>query len=158
MVAGAPPPPVPPATASRNDAGQVTVRAVRLTGGLALDGVLDEEIYRTVEPISDFVQIEPDNGAPATEKTEFWVFFDDANFYISVRAWHSAPESEWIANEMRRDSFTLLNNENISFLLDTFYDRRNGVLVSVNPRLRFPVCVGVHSIVPVINNGYFSSS
>ena len=133
MVAGAPPPPIPPATASRNAAGQVTVRAVRLTGTRALDGVLDEEIYRTVEPITDFVQIEPDAGAPATEKSEFWLFFDDTNFYISARAWHSAPESEWIANEMRRDSFTLLNNENISFLLDTFYDRRNGVLISVNP-------------------------
>ena len=132
-VSGAPPPPVPPATVSRNEAGQVTVRAVRLTGRISVDGVLDEEIYRMLEPISDFVQIEPDAGAPATEKSEFWLFFDDDNFYISARAWHSAPESEWIANEMRRDSFTLLNNENISFLLDTFYDRRNGVLISVNP-------------------------
>ena len=133
MVTGAPPPPIPPATVSRNEAGQVTVRAVRLRGGLDLDGRLDEEIYRTVEAISDLVQIEPDAGAPATEKTEFWLFFDDTNFYVSARAWHSAPEAEWIANEMRRDSFTLLNNENISFLLDTFYDRRNGVLVTVNP-------------------------
>ena len=133
LIPSAPPPPVPPATSSRNAAGQVTVRAVRLTGGLALDGVLEEEIYRTVEPISDFVQIEPDAGAPATERTEIWLFFDDTNFYVSARAWHSAPESDWIANEMRRDSFTILNNENISILLDTFYDRRNGVLVSVNP-------------------------
>ena len=133
IIAGIPPPPIPPATTSRNAAGQVTVRAVRLRGRLALDGVLDEEIYRTVEAISDFVQIEPDAGAPATEKTEVWLFFDDTNFYVAARAWHSAPESEWIANEMRRDSFTMLNNENISFLLDTFYDRRNGVLLSVNP-------------------------
>ncbi len=133
MVTGAPPPPIPPATVSRNEAGQVTVRAVRLRGGVDLDGRLDEEIYRTVEAISDLVQIEPYAGAPAPEKTEFWLFFDDTNFYVSARAWHSAPEAEWIANEMRRDSFTLLNNENISFLLDTFYDRRNGVLVTVNP-------------------------
>ena len=132
-VTGVPPPPILPATASRNEAGQVTVRAVRLVGSFALDGVLDEEIYRTIEPISDFVQIEPDAGAPASEKSEFWLFFDDTNFYISARAWHSGPESEWIANEMRRDSFTILNNENISILLDTFYDRRNGVLISINP-------------------------
>ena len=133
IVPGAPPPPVPPATVSRNAAGQVTVRAVRMTGGLDLDGRLDEEIYRTVEAISDFVQIEPDAGAPATEKTEVWLFFDETNFYISARAWHSAPESHWIANEMRRDSFTSLSNENFAFLLDTFYDRRNGVRFSVNP-------------------------
>ena len=133
MVPGVPPAPVPPATVSRNAAGQVTVRAVRLADGLELDGRLDEEIYRSVEPITDFVQFEPDAGAPATERTEMWLSFDNASFYISARAWHSAPESDWIVNEMRRDSFNVLNNENISFLLDTFYDRRNGVVATVNP-------------------------
>ena len=49
LIPSAPPPPVPPATASRNAAGQVTVRAVRLTGGIALDGVLEEEIYRKAD-------------------------------------------------------------------------------------------------------------
>ena len=34
---------------------------------------------------------------------------------------------------MRRDSFNVLSNENFSFLLDTFYDRRNGVFLSINP-------------------------
>ena len=132
-VAGAPPPPVLPATLSRNDAGQATVRAVRLTGTLALDGILDEAIYRTIDPISDFVQYEPVHGALPTEKTEVWLFFDDTHFYITARCWHSAPESEWIANEMRRDSFNLLNNEHFGFMLDTFYDRRNGIIINITP-------------------------
>ena len=132
-VAGAPPPPVLPATLSRNDAGQATVRAVRLTGTLALDGILDEAIYRTIDPISDFIQYEPVHGALPTEKTEVWLFFDDTHFYITARCWHSAPESEWIANEMRRDSFNLLNNEHFGFMLDTFYDRRNGIIINVTP-------------------------
>jgi hypothetical protein len=38
-----------------------------------------------------------------------------------------------IVNEMRRDSFNLLSNEGFGFLLDTFYDRRNGILFRVNP-------------------------
>jgi len=132
-VAGAPPPPVLPATVSRNDAGQTTVRAVRLAGSLELDGILDEAIYRTIEPISDFVQYEPVSGVPSTEKTEVWLFFDDTHFYITARNWHSAPESEWIANEMRRDSSNLLRNEHFGFMLDTFYDRRNGNLFNITP-------------------------
>tara|TARA_B100002003_G_scaffold128226_1_gene118534 strand:+ start:3975 stop:6794 length:2820 start_codon:yes stop_codon:yes gene_type:complete len=132
-VAGAPPPPILPATVSRNAAGQATVRAVRISGGLELDGVLDEEAYRTTEAISDFVQLEPQVGAAATEKTEAWLFFDETSLYVSARLWHSAPESAWIANEMRRDSFNVLNNEGFSFLLDTFHDRRNGILFTVNP-------------------------
>ena len=132
-VAGAPLPPVCPATVSRNDAGQTTVRAVRLAGSLELDGILDEAIYRTIEPISDFVQYEPVPGVPPTEKTEVWLFFDDTHFYITARNWHSAPESEWIANEMRRDSSNLLRNEHFGFMLDTFYDRRNGNLFNITP-------------------------
>ena len=132
-VAGAPPPPVLPATLSRNDAGQTTVRAVRLTGNLELDGILDEAIYRTIEPISDFVQYEPVPGVLPTEKTDVWLFFDDTHFYITARCWHSAPESEWIANEMRRDSFNLLSNEHFGFMLDTFYDRRNGLIFNITP-------------------------
>ena len=41
------------------------------------------------------------------------MFFDDDNIYVSARAWDSAPESQWIANEMRRDSFNLLRNEGV---------------------------------------------
>lgn len=132
-VAGALPPPVLPATLSRNDAGQTTVRAVRLTGNLQLDGTLDEAFYSTFDPISDFIQYEPVSGVPPTEKTEVWLFLDDTHFYVTAHNWHSAPESEWIANEMRRDSFNLLSNEHFGFMLDTFYHRRNGIIVNVTP-------------------------
>ena len=47
-----PPPPQLPATLARDDAGRTTVRAVRLSAPLRVDGSLDEEVYRTVEPIS----------------------------------------------------------------------------------------------------------
>ena len=130
---GVPPAPIPPATVSRNEAGQVTWRAVRLASALDLDGALDEEIYRAVEAVSDFIQLEPETGAPATERTEAWIFFDDTSLYVSARCWHSAPESEWIVNEMRRDSFNVLSNEAFAFVLDTFYDRRNGIYFGINP-------------------------
>ena len=75
-----------------------------------------------VPAITDFIQVEPDVGQPATEETEAWLFFDDTSIYISARAWDSSPESQWIANEMRRHSFSILRNDNIGFAIDTFYD------------------------------------
>ena len=84
-------------------------------------------------PVSDFVQMEPTAGAPATEKTEVWVFFDDRHLYLGGRAWDSMPESRWIANEMRRDNRNLFQNESVAFFIDSFYDRRNGVMFIVNP-------------------------
>ena len=128
-----PPPPIAPATINRDTEGRATVRAVRLTEPLEIDGVLDDAIYDTVESFSGFIQQSPDEGAPATERTEAWVFFDDNNVYVSARLWDSAPESQWVANEMQRDSFQLINNERFSVAFDTFYDRRNNVAFMVNP-------------------------
>jgi hypothetical protein len=94
MMVGAPAAPVAPATVARNAAGQATVRAVRIPEGLSLDGVLDEPHYSAVQAISDFIQLEPNVGEPASEKTEVWLSFDEQNFYVSARLWHSLPESQ----------------------------------------------------------------
>ena len=106
-VINGPAPPLAPETIARDAAGQATVRAVRLTEPVRVDGTLDEGVYETVPPVSDFIQQLPDQGAPATERTEAWVFYDAQNVYVSARVWDSAPESEWIANEMQRDSFQI---------------------------------------------------
>ena len=128
-----PPAPLPPATITRDARGGATVRAVRLAEPLQLDGVLDEPIYARVEPFGDFIQQAPDEGAPATEATDNWIFFDDESIYVGARVHESVPESAWVANEMQRDSFQLINNDGYIVVLDTFYDRRNGFAFRVNP-------------------------
>lgn len=127
-----PPAPVAPAVITRDATGRATLRAIRLTEPLRLDGELDEALYSS-PAISDFIQVEPDGGAPATEKTEVWVSFDEDNVYVSFRNWESQPD-RLVANEMRRDNTNLtMGNDNIAFLLDTFYDRRNAMLFETNP-------------------------
>ncbi len=73
-----PPAPLPPALVARDDEGRITLRAVRLTAPLDVDGQIDEAAYDGLVPISDFIQMEPAGGEPATEKTEIWLFFDRA--------------------------------------------------------------------------------
>ena len=34
---------------------------------------------------------------------------------------------------MRRDSSNILGNENVTFVIDTFHDRRNGYMFQTNP-------------------------
>ncbi len=127
-----PPPPAAPDVVARDAAGRLTIRAVRLTAPIAFDGRLDDEIYTTVPPLSDFIQQEPQEGAPATERTDAWVFFDDERVYFSFRVWETAPERV-IANEMRRDNSNVYQNDHIAFVIDTFYDRRNALEFLVNP-------------------------
>ena len=128
-----PAPPAAPEVVTRDEQGRATVRAIRLDEGIRLDGQLDEAVYQDVPAITDFVQLMPVEGAPATEKTEAWIMFDDTNVYVSARVWDSAPESEWVANEMRRDTNQLRQNDTFAAFFDTFYDRRNGFNFYTNP-------------------------
>ncbi|MSR19482.1 MAG: hypothetical protein EXR91_00675 [Gemmatimonadetes bacterium] len=130
---------------AQDSAGRITVRATR-AAAIELDGRLDEPIYQSTAPMTGFIQQLPDEGAPASERTEAWVFFDDDNLYVSARNYDSAPPSEWVANEMRRDANQLRQNDSFSVLFDTFLDRRNGSIFLVTP-------IGGFSDVAVTNEG-----
>jgi hypothetical protein len=125
-------PPVAPDAISRDGGARAIVRFVKLASPLKLDGRLDESLYLETKPISDFIQLEPRNGEPATEKTDVWLAFDAANVYVSMRVWESRPD-RMIVNEMRRDSNNIRLGESIWFAFDTFRDRRNAVQFEVNP-------------------------
>ena len=58
---------------------RATVRAIRRTEPIRLDGRLDEAVYQTVLPLTGFLQTLPDESEPATEETEAWITFDDEN-------------------------------------------------------------------------------
>ena len=125
-----PPAPVPPAVVSRDTRG-VTVRAIRLSEALVFDGRLDDAMYRDTAAIGDFVQQEPTEGAPATDKTEVWIGFDNKAVYVGARLWES-DSSKRVTSDMRRDTENLHNNDHFAVILDTFYDRRNGYLFMAN--------------------------
>ena len=92
---------------------------MRLNQPLHIDGALDEALYRDVASISDFIQVEPQGGEAATERTETWIAFDDEYVYVSFRMWDSQMET-LIATEMRRDSTnSWQGNDLVSFILNT---------------------------------------
>ena len=126
-----PPPPVPPAVIARDNAGGVTVRAVQADEPLRIDGLLDEAIYSRVLAISGFIQNDPEEGAPATEKTEVWLLYDSDHVYIVAKCWETRPDRR-VASEMRRDNRRIVRDDNFAWSLDTFYSRRNGILFEVS--------------------------
>ncbi len=126
-----PPPPALPAMAARDDQRRLTMRAVRLDRPLTLDGHLDEAIYQRVPAVNGFIQQEPIEGEAATEDTDVWVFYDETALYIVGRMWDSQPD-RIVANELRRDSRNIGQNDSFSVGLDTFYDRRSGYYFQTN--------------------------
>ena len=124
--------PVPPAVVARDADGHVTVRAVRISEAIVVDGRLDDEVYREEQAIAGFIQQLPDEGEPATEKTEVWLLYDDRNVYVSARCWDSQPE-RIVANEKARDGRSIFRNDTLVVIFDTFHDRRNAMGFMTNP-------------------------
>jgi len=117
---------------TRGGDGSTTVRAVRIDAPLRIDGALDEDLYRRVSPMTGFIQIEPDDGQVASERTELWLAFDADNVYVSFRVWDSQMD-RLVATEMRRDNGILWSgNDNVVFVFDTFNDRRSALSFTVN--------------------------
>ena len=141
-------PPAPVGGAMINQAGQdgATLRAVRVTEPLEIDGVLDEPFYRSIPPITEFVQAIPEEYGEPSELTEVWIGFDDNNVYVSAKIWDRAGPDGWVANEMRRDSQHLRANDRFRVYLDTFYDRRNSVAFTGN-------AIGGFTDVQITNEG-----
>ena len=128
-----PPPPVPPEVITRRADGQATVRAIKLAAPLRVDGVLDEEVYSRERPFGGLIQVAPRYGEPQTERSDVWILYDDRNIYLVCRCWDSATSEAWTANELRRDTNGLRNNDHIGAMFDTFYDRRSGFGFYTNP-------------------------
>ncbi len=105
--------------------------ARRLTAEITLDGRLDEPIWNEIEPITDFTQTEPDEGQPATERTEVRIFYDRKKLYFGFRCFDSEP-SRIVARLDAHDARTF--SDSVEILLDTFHDRRTGYFFSVNAR------------------------
>ena len=55
------------------------------TGGISLDGRLDEEAWTRATPVTDFTQIDPKEGEPATQRTEVRFLYDYESLYVGAR-------------------------------------------------------------------------
>jgi len=107
--------------------------ASRLPPGVAprLDGRLDDDVWQLAQPFGNFIQREPAIGAPATDRTEFRVLYDDLTLYVAVWAFEDHPEGI-IASELMRDAL-LRKGDSVKIVLDTLHDHRNGFYFSTNP-------------------------
>ena len=78
------------ATAPGDDV-RPTVTAAAAEGSLQIDGMLDEAAWAAAEPATDFVQFEPTEGAPASERTEVRVLRAADGLVVGARMAASDP-------------------------------------------------------------------
>jgi hypothetical protein len=104
--------------------------AVRASGPIVLDGVLDEGSWQDAPVADGFLQAEPREGQAASEATEVRVLYDDTNLYIGVAA-HDREPGRIITSDLKKD-YNAGESDGFGVVLDTFNDRRNGYLFYIN--------------------------
>lgn len=106
------------------------VAAGRADESIRLDGVLDEEAWRRAGVIPDFVQQSPRPGEPTPYRTQVLLLVDDDTLYIGVRCFDPEP-GKIVVHTLQRDG-ELYSDDHVTFVLDTFGDRRSGYIFRVN--------------------------
>ena len=79
--------------AAQDKAGK-ELHALRLSATdppLRIDGRFDDEAWNRAESIADFVQEDPDNMAPATERMTIRVAYDDRYLYVAIEMFMRDP-------------------------------------------------------------------
>jgi hypothetical protein len=96
-----------------------------------IDGSLDEPIWQTAGAATGFRQRDPDNGLPATERTDVRVLYDDSRLIVGATLFDSDPAGI-LGNQMQRDQ-SFAADDRFIVTLDTFLDGRSGYLFQTNP-------------------------
>jgi hypothetical protein len=110
-----------------------TLRVGRLAAEArpVVDGRVDDAAWAVAEPYSEFVQQEPYDGQPATERTDIRFLLDERTLYIGVICFDSEPAGI-LVSQSRRDA-DLDDSDSIRILLDTFNDGQNAFVFGTNP-------------------------
>ena len=97
---------------------------------IQVDGVLDEEAWQGAPALTDFVQREPEEGAPPTQEMEVRFVYDESALYIGARMYGDSAAT--IQAPLGRRDNTAEQSEHILVSLDTFLDRRTAYTFGVS--------------------------
>jgi hypothetical protein len=87
-----------------------------------IDGVLNDECWKTGEWAGNYTQWIPNEGAKPSQPTQLKVLYDDKNIYVAIRAFDSEPD-KISRKATRRDE---LIGDMVGINFDSYHDHRTG--------------------------------
>ena len=104
-------------------------QAVRIETPPRVDGVLDEPFWAGIPPVTGFRQRDPVDGAPASERTEVRIAYDNDALYFGFSFFDSEPDR--ILRAILDRGGRISKDDRVVIALDTYLDRRNGYIFEV---------------------------
>ena len=110
-----------------------TLSVTQAVSAILIDGNLDEEAWKHAAILDIRYEWTPGENVPPPVKSECLVTYDLSRVYIAFRCYDPEP-GKIRAHLMDRDSIdTFIQDDHISFMLDTFNDERRAFQFRVNP-------------------------
>ena len=107
-----------------------TAVAVRRNGAVSIDGRMDEAAWQAATPVTNFIQFDPQEGQPSSERTEARILIDDEAVYVGMRLFDSDPRA--IQSQLaRRDES--IEGDLIEVTFDTYHDHLSAVIFRLSP-------------------------
>jgi uncharacterized protein DUF5916/cellulose/xylan binding protein with CBM9 domain len=104
-------------------------QAARAKATIHVDGKLDESDWATAPITESFTQIDPDEGKPASQRTDVRVLYDDDFLYVGVRA----HDSGHVTGRLGRRDMDLGDSDWLGVMIDSYHDHRTAFGFDVNP-------------------------
>jgi hypothetical protein len=95
----------------------------------AIDGEINEDVWRNAVVLSDFYQIAPGDHTSPTHATEVLLGYDSEFLYVAFRAHDEAGKVR--ATVAKRDA--VFEDDTVRMFLDTFNDKRRAYMFVFNP-------------------------
>ena len=105
--------------------------ATRRAGPIVLDAKLDEPAWRAATPITAFTQIDPDEGKPASQRTEVRILYDDDALYVGAKMYDDQGAAGVTTRLVRRDAG--FDSDYLDIEIDGYHDHLSRAIFELNP-------------------------
>jgi len=109
---------------------QKTLKAEKISDAPIIDGIIDSIYYLASDSAIDFIQLEPEKGSPASERTVVYLLFDSLNIYAVYKCYQNPDDI--VASIQTRDVLSK-SDDGVLLQLDTYNDNRSAYGFTLNP-------------------------
>jgi hypothetical protein len=108
-----------------------SAKAARRSAALNLDGKLDDAAWQAATPVTEFTQVDPNEGQPGSQRTEMRFLFDEGALYVGAKMYDTEGRAGVRTSLVRRDAS--FNSDYMEVVIDGFHDHLGRAFFQVNP-------------------------
>ncbi len=115
------------ATAAHTDRPRAL--ATRVSAAIKIDGKLDDAAWASAAPITEFTQVDPEEGKPASERTEVRIVYDNDAIYIGAKLY----DRQKVTTRLGRRDMDRGDCDWFAAIFDSYHDHQSSYVFLLNP-------------------------